>query len=88
LISNHSDIGENSDVETGDFRHVDLTLHPFNLPEPSLRLRDAPIDDEPRYIGVWRRRDIAKHMLEGGPRTNSRGLVTTRLDGQGSAPMR
>lgn len=58
LISNHTDVKENTDIPTGDFRHVDLTLPPFNLPEPLLKLPDSPIDREPRYIGVWRRGDL------------------------------
>jgi hypothetical protein len=58
LISNHTDVKENIDIPTGHFRHVDLTLPPFNLPEPLLKLPDSPIDRERRYIGVWRRRDL------------------------------
>jgi hypothetical protein len=58
LISNHTDVLENTDIPTGGFRHVDLTLPPFNLPVPLIKLSDAPIDREPRYIGVWRRKDL------------------------------
>ena len=38
LISNHGDVTENVDIPTGQFRHVDLTLPPFNLPLPVMRL--------------------------------------------------
>jgi hypothetical protein len=58
LISNHTDVKENTDIPTGLCRHVDLTLPPFNLPEPRLKLPDFPIDREPRCVGVWRRRDL------------------------------
>jgi hypothetical protein len=58
LISNHSAVTENVNIPTGAFRHVDLTLPPFNLPKPFMRLADSPIDHEPRYIGVWKREDL------------------------------
>jgi hypothetical protein len=37
LISNHTNVKENIDIPTGHFRHVDLTLPPFSLPEPLLK---------------------------------------------------
>lgn len=55
LISNHSQVSENIDIRTGQFRHVDLTLPPFNLPKPRQILFDSPSDGEPRYVGVWYR---------------------------------
>ena len=58
LISNHTDIEENLDIPTGAFRHVDLTLPPFNLPRPLAKLSDVPVDRESRYIGVWKREDV------------------------------
>jgi hypothetical protein len=58
LISNHIGVRCNSDIETGGFRYVDLTLPPFNLPPPRQRLPDAPIGGEARYVGVWSREDL------------------------------
>jgi hypothetical protein len=58
LLSNHIGVKSNVDIETGSFRHVDLTLPPFNLPPPLQRLRDSPNYGEPRYVGVWRREDL------------------------------
>lgn len=58
LISNHVDVIANTDICTGDFRHLDLRRPPFNLPEPLLVLRDSPIDGEPRGIFVWSRQSI------------------------------
>jgi hypothetical protein len=58
LISNHADVLENVDIPTGHFRHLDLTLPPFNLPEPLVKLPDSPVDREPRYVGVWRRHNL------------------------------
>jgi hypothetical protein len=58
LISNHVGVSSNIEIRTGQFRHVDLTRAPFNLPPPRQTLADAPVDGEPRYIGVWRREDL------------------------------
>jgi hypothetical protein len=58
LISNHIGVSFNVDIETGQFRHIDLTRAPFNLPPARQTLPDAPVDGEPRYIGVWRREDL------------------------------
>jgi hypothetical protein len=62
LISNHRDIVENVNIPTGGFRHVDLTLPPFNLPTPLMKLSDVPIDRELRYVGVWSREDLTSHV--------------------------
>jgi hypothetical protein len=64
LISNHSDVVENVDIPSGGFRHVDLTLPPFNLPMPVMKLSDASIDLEPRYIGVWKRETLAPNVAQ------------------------
>jgi hypothetical protein len=58
LITNHIGVNSNIEIETGQFRYVDLTLAPFSLPPPLQTLPDAPVDGEPRYIGVWRRKDL------------------------------
>ena len=59
LISNHIGVDTNIEIETGQFRHVDLTRAPFYLPPPRQTLPDAPVDGEPRYVGVWRREDVS-----------------------------
>jgi hypothetical protein len=64
LISNHRDVMKNLDIRTGGFRHVDLTLPPFNLPQPLIKLSDIPIDREPRYIGVWKREDLTSYVAQ------------------------
>jgi hypothetical protein len=58
LISNHSGVSENIDIRTGQFRHVGLTLPPFNLPKPGQILSDSPSDGEPRFVGVWYRKSL------------------------------
>lgn len=62
LISNHEGVFENRDIPTGDFRHVDLTKPPFNLPAPRLILSDKPVDGEPRYIAVWDRSAVIESI--------------------------
>jgi hypothetical protein len=59
LISNHIGVTSNVDIATGQFRHVDLTRAPFNLPLPRRIIPDAPVDGEPRFIGVWCREDLS-----------------------------
>jgi preprotein translocase subunit SecB len=63
LISNHPG-APNANIATGDFRYVDLTGPPFNLPPPRLVLRDSPIDKEPRGVFAWRREDIRARIAE------------------------
>jgi hypothetical protein len=58
LCSNHFSVDMNIDTGTGGFRHVDITMPPFNFPAPFMKIVDAPVDGEPRYIGVWRRHDL------------------------------
>lgn len=59
LISNHMGVNSNVDIATGQFRHVDLTRSPFNLPVPRRIIPDAPVDGEPRFVGVWCREDLS-----------------------------
>ncbi|MBV8472026.1 MAG: class I SAM-dependent methyltransferase [Hyphomicrobiales bacterium] len=60
MISNHWGVESNKNVPTGGFRFLDLTKPPFMLPEPAVKLNDRPVDQEPRYIGVWRREELAR----------------------------
>lgn len=62
LISNHDGVVQNIDIDTGDFRHLDLTLPPFNLPKPRTVMRDTPSDDEPRFVAVWTREEVAQAL--------------------------
>jgi hypothetical protein len=58
LITNHLNVKENSDIVTGDFRFLDLTLPPVSLPAPQLSLHDLPVDGEPRIVGLWSKEQI------------------------------
>lgn len=55
--------GQNSDIETGMARMLDLTFPPFNFPQPARWLRDhRPFRDFPRYVGLWRRTNLREPM--------------------------
>jgi len=66
LISNHKGVVENTDIHTGDFRYLDLTLPPFNLPTPSRVMSDAPADGEPRFVAVWTREEVTAALARLG----------------------
>jgi hypothetical protein len=49
----------NLDIDTGDFRLLDLTREPVRLPRAVLYIPDyRPMCDFPRYVGLWRREQI------------------------------
>ncbi len=51
----------NSDIETGDFRFLNLRKAPFRFGEPVAVLRDPGVA-ESRVLGVWAAASIAKAM--------------------------
>jgi len=55
IITSDTGITGNTDIRTGDFRRLDLTLPPFNFPTPAIALRDLP----GQIAGVWTRAEIA-----------------------------
>lgn len=51
---------KNIDIPTGAHRLIDLERLPFRLPKPTSYLKDfTKGTDFPRYVGVWKRRQIA-----------------------------
>ena len=65
LITTNSGLWvRNMDIITGGHRVTDLERAPYNLPRPILRLKDYPEGIEfPRYVGLWRREDVASTLL-------------------------
>lgn len=52
---------KNLDVDFGGFRLLDLERAPLDFPAPVARVRDFAIGrDFPRYVGLWRRDQIAR----------------------------
>lgn len=58
LITSHSGMIRNVDVESGGWRYIDLRGPPFNLPAPREWLADYQFGDLPRFVGLWSRDQI------------------------------
>lgn len=52
VLTQDRDTYFNSDIETGDFRLLNLERAPFRLPKPDLELADSDFKDG-RVLGVW-----------------------------------
>jgi hypothetical protein len=53
LTSHRSIFLKNYDIQTGDFRYLDMEKPPFNFPKPKERLKDFQFGSFPRYVNVW-----------------------------------
>jgi hypothetical protein len=62
IITSHIEVPTNSDIATGDYRPLDLTAPPINLPKPSRFLRDISTVASPWIAGVWSREEIASSL--------------------------
>ena len=59
LTSNHPECDVNVDIPTGEFRQINLTLPPFNLPPPR-RVIDDWIEGYPtRHLALWDKETVA-----------------------------
>ena len=58
LLTSHSGVIRNVDVESGGWRYIDLRRAPFNLPAPRERLHDYRFGDLPRFVVLWSREQI------------------------------
>jgi len=58
VITTH-ELDQNRELPAaGNFRPVDLTIAPFNLPRPILSCREADDGRAPRYLGFWTRDQV------------------------------
>jgi len=64
LTTVHSECTENTEIQTGEFRLLNLELPPFSLPEPILYLDDTATDLPARAMALWSRADLER-ALEG-----------------------
>jgi hypothetical protein len=62
LITSHSGLIRNVDVESGGWRYLDLRRPPFNLPGPRQLLPDYQFGDLPRFVGLWSRDQIEQAL--------------------------
>lgn len=61
VLTQDRDTYFNSDIETGDFRLLNLEKAPFRLPKPELELADC--DFKPgRVLGVWRAEQVRQSL--------------------------
>lgn len=71
LTTTHMNAGlfRNEDIETGDFRRIDLFLPPFNLPpDVAWRVEDWMPPEAMREMCVWSREQVAQALQTGGGR--------------------
>lgn len=61
LLTSDSSAVFNADIQSGDFRTLNLERRPFKLPAPQTRIEDAEVFSG-RYIGLWSADDIRKSI--------------------------
>lgn len=54
LTTTYKNIKQNTDIFTGSFRKTDLTLPPFNFPNPEFEIRE----ENDKYLSLWRFCDL------------------------------
>lgn len=64
LTSTHTDCDQNLDIPTGSFRQLNLSLPPFNLPEPSEMLADWIEGYPVRHLALWEHDVLKKSLSE------------------------
>ena len=65
LITSHKGlIMKNLDIESGEFRYLDLERKPFYFPEPIYKIYEYKFDFTlfPRFVGVWKTQDLKKYF--------------------------
>jgi hypothetical protein len=62
LITNQMNVAKNTDIVTGDYRPLDLTLPPFSLPTPTIMLDDFSEPKHATVVCAWRRETIASRI--------------------------
>ena len=62
ITTTFTSVGEPFDIQTGDWRQIDLQRSPFNFPEPLLLIREHGIwdggEDYNKCMGVWKLSDL------------------------------
>lgn len=64
LTSTHIGAEANTQINSGDFRLINLTLPPYNLPEPSVKIADYVEGYPERYLGLWSREQVKKALMQ------------------------
>lgn len=63
LTSTHIGVEANTQINAGDFRLINLTLPPYNLPEPSVKIADYVEGYPERYLALWSREQVKKALM-------------------------
>ncbi len=58
LLTSDTGTAFNADIDSGDFRLLNLEKRPFGLPAPKRRIDDSGVC-EGRFVGLWTAQDIA-----------------------------
>lgn len=59
ILTTDKDIWFNADIQNGDFRPLNLNMHPFNLPPAIIEVPDNKVSSG-RVLGVWRSDQIGR----------------------------
>jgi SAM-dependent methyltransferase len=63
LATTHIDVSENTDIETGGWRSVNLQLPPFNFPQPErLIMEDIELG---KGLGLWKLEELTVSKMQG-----------------------
>lgn len=57
LLTSDADTGFNADIDSGDFRMLNLMRRPFCFPDPDTSIRDGAVA-EGRFVGLWKADDV------------------------------
>lgn len=66
LITSHTEVQRNWDIDTGEWRCLDLTKAPFHLPAPAFAIEDWVEGHPKRVVGLWTRAEIAAALARRG----------------------
>ncbi len=56
VTTTYGEVSENIDIELGGFRHLNLQMPPFNLPEPEQLHRE--VEGSGKSMGIWKVSDL------------------------------
>jgi hypothetical protein len=59
LLTSDRGTSFNSDIESGDFRLLNLQARPFSFPEPAGKIEDSAVSPG-RFIGIWRGAELSR----------------------------
>jgi len=65
LITTHNSLLlKNLEIKTGDFRYLDLEKKPLYFPKPIYKIYEYKFDIKlfPRFVGVWKTKDLKSHF--------------------------